>query len=97
MGVLQDVAEDYYRQFSASSILDQSIFDETEWLESALSQISFDAEYGDGRLGELFLAALDEQQERWAHLEEEKEQERKREQPRIRRDFRTFQIPQNRY
>ena len=79
LGVLQEDADDYYRNFSNSSILDESIFDEPELLESALSRISFDAEYGDGRLGELFLAALDEQQERWARLEEDKEKTRKKE------------------
>ena len=79
LGILQDDADDYYRNFSASSILDESIFDEPELLESALSRISYDAEHGDGRLGELFLAALDEQQERWNQLEQEKEQTGKKE------------------
>lgn len=55
--------DDDARQFSATSI-SSSMLDEDDFLMSALDRMSFDIEYGDGRLYELFMAAMKEQRER---------------------------------
>ena len=58
-----DDGDDDVRQFSATSI-SSSMLDEDDFLMSALDRMSFDMEHGDGRLYELFMAAMKEQRER---------------------------------
>ena len=60
---MNECGDDEVRQFSASSIT-ESLFDEDDFLPSALDRMSFDMEHGDGRLYELFMAAMEEQRER---------------------------------